>query len=318
MSAAAVLVTGGAGFIGSHVCAALCAAGRSVVVLDDLSTGNEANLAGLPVRWVRGSVTDPAAVAAAMQGVRGVVHLAALPSVARSLERPLDTHHACATGTAVVLHAASQQRARVVYAGSSSAYGNQDVLQKHEALREDPLSPYAAAKLAGELYCRSFARVYGLEVVVTRFFNVFGPRQPADSPYSGVVAAFCRAMLAGKPVRIDGDGGQARDFTYVEDVVAGVLACLDGRSVGCRTVNLAYGQSTTVLELHRCRLPCSRRRGPGTFVTRWPTPRPRKPNSVSLRGSVSPKDCSARSRGTGNKPAGAARHERCRPRRWPR
>jgi UDP-glucose 4-epimerase len=222
-----------------------------VVVLDDLSTGNEANLAGLPVRWVRGSVTDPAAVAAAMQGVRGVVHLAALPSVARSLERPLDTHHACATGTAVVLHAASQQRARVVYAGSSSAYGNQDVLQKHEALREDPLSPYAAAKLAGELYCRSFARVYGLEVVVTRFFNVFGPRQPADSPYSGVVAAFCRAMLAGKPVRIDGDGGQARDFTYVEDVVAGVLACLDGRSVGCRTVNLAYGQSTTVLELHR-------------------------------------------------------------------
>jgi UDP-glucose 4-epimerase len=245
-----VLVTGGAGFIGSHVCAALTAAGRQVVVLDDLSTGNADNLRGLDVAFVRGSVADASAVQQAMVGVGKVVHLAALPSVARSLERPLDTHHACATGTATILHAAAQQRARVVYAGSSSAYGNQDVLHKHEGLREDPLSPYAAAKLAGELYCRSFARVYGLSVVVTRFFNVFGPRQPADSPYSGVVAAFCRSILAGRPVRIDGDGGQARDFTYVEDVVDGVLKCLDGDSSGCTTVNLAYGQSTTVLDLY--------------------------------------------------------------------
>jgi nucleoside-diphosphate-sugar epimerase len=155
-----------------------------------------------------------------------------------------------------VLQAAVSARARIVYAGSSSAYGDQEVAKKHEALREDPLSPYAAAKVAGELYCRSFARVYGLPVVVTRFFNVFGPRQPADSPYSGVVAAFCRALLAGRAVRIDGDGDQARDFTYVEDVVAGVLQCLDADTNGCETVNLAYGNATTVRELYAelCRL----------------------------------------------------------------
>jgi UDP-glucose 4-epimerase len=245
-----VLVTGGAGFIGSHVCEALCRQQRDVVVLDDLSTGAADNLADLHVELHRGSVADPAAVAQAMRGVHKVVHLAALPSVARSLEEPLATHAACATGTATVLDAARRAGARVVYAGSSSAYGDQDVRDKHEGLRESPLSPYAAAKLAGELYCRSFARVYGLPVVVTRFFNVFGPRQPADSPYSGVVAAFCRGLLAGRAVRIDGDGGQSRDFTYVEDLVQGVLQCLDAGTSGCETVNLAYGQATTVRELY--------------------------------------------------------------------
>ena len=245
-----VLVTGGAGFIGSHVCAALRRAGREVVVLDNLVTGDRENLRGIDVAFVEGSVAVAADVERAMQGVKKVVHLAALPSVARSLERPLDTHEACATGTVQVLHAAHRHGARVVYAGSSSAYGNQQEQHKHEQLREDPLSPYAAAKLAGELYCRTFARVYGMDVVVTRFFNVFGPRQPADSPYSGVIAAFCRRLLRGEPVRIDGDGGQARDFTYVEDLVAGVLRCLDADSTGCETVNLAYGESTTVLELY--------------------------------------------------------------------
>jgi UDP-glucose 4-epimerase len=150
----------------------------------------------------------------------------------------------------MVLDAARQRGARVVYAGSSSAYGDQQAPSKREDLREDPLSPYAAAKLAGELYCRAFARVYGLQVVVTRFFNVFGPRQPADSPYSGVIAAFCRALLDGRPVRIDGDGLQSRDFTYVEDVVAGVIQALDADSGGCVTVNLAYGSSTTLLDLY--------------------------------------------------------------------
>ena len=245
-----VLVTGGAGFIGSHVCELLCGQGRDVVVLDDLSTGDRANLAALPVELVEGSVADAGAVARAMRGVARVVHLAALPSVVRSVERPVDTHHACATGTLQVLEHARQAKARVVYAGSSSAYGDQEVLRKHEGLREDPLSPYAAAKLAGELYCRAFARVHGLQVVVTRFFNVFGPRQPAHSPYSGVIAAFAAALLEGRPVRIDGDGGQARDFTYVEDVVAGVVQCLDADSAGCETVNLAYGQSTTVRNLY--------------------------------------------------------------------
>ena len=246
-----VLVTGGAGFIGSHLAAALLGRGRRVTVLDDFSTGRRENLDGLrgDLEVVEGSVADAARVGAAMRGVRAVAHLAALPSVARSIERPLDSHHACATGTLVVLVGARQQQARVVYAGSSSAYGNQDAPAKHEALREDPLSPYAAAKLCGELYCRSFARVFGLPVVVTRFFNVFGPRQPADSPYSGVVAAFCRALLQDRAPRIDGDGLQSRDFTYVEDVVEGVVKALDADTTGCETVNLAYGQACTVRDL---------------------------------------------------------------------
>ncbi|MCA8953882.1 MAG: NAD-dependent epimerase/dehydratase family protein [Planctomycetes bacterium] len=250
-----VLVTGGAGFIGSHVVEALSRAGRPVTILDDFSTGRRENLrdleaVGAEFDLVEGSIADAAAVERAMRDVTGVVHLAALPSVARSVERPLDTHHACATGTITVLHAAALQKARVVYAGSSSAYGNQQAKFKQEDLREDPLSPYSASKLAGELYCRAFARVYDLRVVVTRFFNVFGPRQPADSPYSGVVAAFCRALLRGEAPRVDGDGLQSRDFTYVEDVVDGVLRCLDGETRGCVTVNLAYGQATTVMALY--------------------------------------------------------------------
>ncbi|MFN9333579.1 MAG: NAD-dependent epimerase/dehydratase family protein [Planctomycetota bacterium] len=245
-----VLVTGGAGFIGSHVVEMLERSGRDVTVLDDLSTGKRANLDGRKARFVHGSILDPVAVADAFTDVDRVVHLAALPSVARSVERPLDSHQACATGTLMVLDAARQRGARVVYAGSSSAYGDQQAPSKREDLREDPLSPYAAAKLAGELYCRAFALVYGLQVVVTRFFNVFGPRQPADSPYSGVIAAFCRALLDGRPVRIDGDGLQSRDFTYVEDVVAGVIQALDADSGGCVTVNLAYGSSTTLLDLY--------------------------------------------------------------------
>tara|TARA_R110002072_G_scaffold302758_3_gene488502 strand:+ start:8197 stop:9153 length:957 start_codon:yes stop_codon:yes gene_type:complete len=245
-----VLVTGGAGFIGSHVCEQLCREGRDVVVLDNLVTGFRENLAGLDVTLVEGSVAKYDDVEKAMAGCNKVVHLAALPSVARSLERPLDTHEACATGTANVLQAANLGGARVVYAGSSSAYGNQEAKQKHELLREDPLSPYSASKLSGELYCRTFARVFGMNVVVTRFFNVFGPRQPADSPYSGVIAAFCRGLILGKPVRIEGDGGQGRDFTYVEDLVTGVVQCLDADSTGCETVNLAYGDSRTVLDIY--------------------------------------------------------------------
>ena len=245
-----VLVTGGAGFIGSHLCQRLCQEGREVVVLDNLCTGQRENLDGLDVELVEGSVAVADDVARAIRGVEQVVHLAALPSVARSLERPLDTHEACVTGTVQVLNAAREVGARVVYAGSSSAYGNQQEKQKHEALREDPLSPYSAAKLAGELYCRTFSRVFGLNIVVTRFFNVFGPRQPADSPYSGVIAAFCRNLILGKPVRIDGDGGQARDFTYVEDLVGGVVQCLASDSTGCETVNLAYGSSQTVLDVY--------------------------------------------------------------------
>jgi UDP-glucose 4-epimerase len=246
-----VLVTGGAGFIGSHLVRRLLAAGRSVTVIDDFSTGRRTNLDGVEgdLEIVEGSVTDAVAVQRAFANSKHVVHLAALPSVARSLETPLDTHHACATGTAQVLFAAKQHGARVVYAGSSSAYGNQQEQWKHESMREDPLSPYAAAKLAGELYCRSYARVYGLPVVITRFFNVFGPRQVPDSQYSGVVAAFCFSLLRGQQPRIDGDGTQSRDFTYVEDVVEGVEKALFATTTGCEIVNLAYGQSITVRDL---------------------------------------------------------------------
>ncbi len=245
------LVTGGAGFIGSHLVRALLARGDAVSVLDDLSTGKESNLEGVagPLTFHRGSVADAAAVERAIDGCRGVFHIAALPSVTRSVSHPVESHHANVTGTVTVLHAAAKCGARVVYAGSSSAYGDQEAPAKHEMLREDPLSPYAATKLAGELYCRSFAKVYGLDAVVTRFFNVFGPRQTADSPYSGVIAAFCHALLHGRSPRIDGDGRQSRDFTYVEDVVLGVLCAMDARTKGCEVVNIAYGSSITLLEL---------------------------------------------------------------------
>ena len=278
-----VLVTGGAGFIGSHVCERLCSQGREVVVLDNLVTGARANLDGLGVTFIEGSIAEAGVVARAMEGVNKVVHLAALPSVARSLERPLDTHEACATGTVTVLDAARRAGARVVYAGSSSAYGNQQERSKHEELREDPLSPYSAAKLAGELYCRTFARVFGLDVVVTRFFNVFGPRQPADSPYSGVIAAFCRKLILGEPVRIDGDGGQARDFTYVDDLVSGVLRCLDGDSCGCETVNLAYGDSTTVMDVYEQLCAFTREQAPDTRI---PDPEMAPPRTGDVRHSL--------------------------------
>jgi len=249
------LVTGGAGFIGSHLVERLLGQGFSVTVLDDFSTGRRDNLAGIAeplrarLRVVEGSVTDPAAVAAAAADCAGVFHLAALPSVARSVEKPIESHAANSLGTIVVLDEARRARRKVVYAGSSSAYGDQDAPRKHEALRENPLSPYAATKLAGELYCRTFARVYGIPVVVTRFFNVYGPRQVADSPYSGVIAAFCHALLYGRRPRIDGDGSQSRDFTYVDDVARGLVAAMRATTTGCEVVNLACGGSHTVLEL---------------------------------------------------------------------
>jgi UDP-glucose 4-epimerase len=247
------LVTGGAGFIGSHLVEALLRRGDAVYVLDNFATGKRENLAALPggegLQPIEGSVADPAAVARAADGVRGIFHLAALPSVSRSVEAPLDSHENNVTGTVVVLDHARRHGIKVVYAGSSSAYGNNDAPSKREDLRESPLSPYAAAKLGGELYCRSFAQVYGLATVVTRFFNVFGPRQTPDSPYSGVVAAFCLALLRGRSPRIDGDGLQSRDFTYVDDVVRGVCAAMDRDVAPGSVINLACGASHTIREL---------------------------------------------------------------------
>jgi UDP-glucose 4-epimerase len=250
------LVTGGAGFIGSHLVEHLLHRDCTVVVLDDYSTGRRDNLAALPpaggrLEVIEGSITDPPTLARAAAGAAGIFHLAALPSVGRSIEAPLDSHAVNALGTLLVLDRARRTGSKVVYAGSSSAYGDSDAPSKHEDLRENPLSPYAASKLAGELYCRAFANVYRLPVVVTRFFNVFGPRQVPNSPYSGVIAAFCHALLHGRRPRIDGDGTQSRDFTYVEDVVRGLLAAMRTPTTGCQVVNLACGGSHTLLELLR-------------------------------------------------------------------
>lgn len=251
MSGSRFLVTGGAGFIGSHMVTELLARGRPVTVLDNFETGRRSNLEGLSgdLDVVEGSVADAPSVEKAFRDVRSVIHLAALPSVTRSVEAPLESHHANVTGAAMVFDAARNAGARVTYAGSSSAYGEQEAEQKVETLREDPLSPYAATKLAGELYCRSFSRVYGLPVVITRFFNVFGPRQVADSPYSGVIAAFCHCLVHQRAPRIDGDGSQSRDFTYVSDVVDGVLLAAESSHEGCHIVNLACGKSYSVKQL---------------------------------------------------------------------
>lgn len=251
------LVTGGAGFIGSHVCDRMLSMGYGVTVLDNFSTGKRENLEEVlrahpegDLTVVDGSITNPDEVETAFQGVSGVVHLAALPSVVRSVEAPVESHENNVTGLVNVADAARRRDLRIVYAGSSSAYGEQDVQHKHEELREDPLSPYAASKLAGELYLRSFARVYDQTYVVTRFFNVFGPRQVPDSPYSGVVAAFCFSVLNNKAPRIDGDGTQSRDFTYVGDVARGVVDALTkDLPKGCHTVNLAGGGNQSVNEL---------------------------------------------------------------------
>jgi UDP-glucose 4-epimerase len=247
------LVTGGAGFIGSHLVDALVAQGQRVRVLDDFSTGLRENLAqhrNLDI--VEGSLTDPAAVAKAAAGVQVVYHLGALASVARSVEAPLISHAACATGTLNVLDAARKAGVRrVVYAASSSAYGG---ASSEDGQTEDTplkaLSPYAAAKLAGELYMQAFTATYTLETVRVRFFNIFGPRQRADSPYSGVIALFIAAMTADKPPTVHGDGLQSRDFTYVTNAVQALqkAAGAPKQAVG-EVYNVGTGSSVSVLDL---------------------------------------------------------------------
>jgi UDP-glucose 4-epimerase len=246
------LVTGGAGFIGSHLVEGLLGAGWQVRVLDDFSTGNPANLAHLGdrVQLVRGSVADPAAVREAVAGCEVIFHLAALPSVVKSVEEPVLVHEVTATGTLHVLDAARRHGVRrVLYAASSSAYGDQPGTSRTETDQLLPLSPYAAAKLAGEHYCQSFSAVFGLETVRLRFFNVFGPRQDAKSPYSGVIALFIDAMRASRTPTIFGDGKQARDFVYVANVVEALMRAAEAPRVSGNVYNIGNGQSTTVLEL---------------------------------------------------------------------
>ncbi|MEX1041973.1 MAG: SDR family oxidoreductase [Pirellulaceae bacterium] len=246
------LVTGGAGFIGSHIVDALLERGDQVVVLDNLSTGNRDNLPldHPKLTFVEGSVTDPGAVSAAVWGVDTVFHQAALASVPLSVERPLDTHLHCATGTLNVLNEARKCGVRrVVYAASSSAYGDLPGLAKRETDLPAPLSPYAVAKLTGEHYCQAFYHTYGLETVGLRYFNVFGPRQDPDSPYSAVIPIFITLLLSGRPPVIFGDGQQSRDFTFVQNIVRANLNAAAAPGVAGKSINVANGKSTSLLVL---------------------------------------------------------------------
>ncbi len=249
-----VLVTGGAGFIGSHLVEHLVARRARVRVLDDFSTGRRENLAPWLGRIdiLDASVTDPKACARACVGVDFVLHQAALPSVQRSVANPRLTHEVDATGTLNMLHAAwSAGVKRFVYAGSSSAYGDTPTLPKREDMAPSPRSPYAVAKLSGEQYALVFPWVFGLETVVLRYFNVFGPRQDPDSPYSAVIPLFIGSALRGEAPVINGDGEQTRDFTYVDNVVdANLRACLaPAEGVVAEVFNVGCGERITVARL---------------------------------------------------------------------
>jgi UDP-N-acetylglucosamine/UDP-N-acetyl-alpha-D-glucosaminouronate 4-epimerase len=247
-----VLVTGGGGFIGSHLVNRLLTEGHEVRVLDNFSTGNLANLDGLvgEVEIVEGDIQSYERASHATRGCDLVFHQAALPSVPRSVQDPLTSTASNVTGTINVLLAARDAGVqRVVYASSSSVYGANPDLPKHEGMTTLPISPYAVAKLAGEGYCRAFGEVYGLETVAIRYFNVFGPRQDPRSQYAAVVPNFIAAMLRGDRPTIHGDGEQSRDFTYVENVVNANLLAADATDVTGRVYNVACGERVTLNEL---------------------------------------------------------------------
>jgi len=247
-----VLVTGGAGFIGSHLVAALAEGGARVRVIDDLSTGHRENLEEIdgPFDFIHASLVDEEATRRALEDVELVFHEAAIPSVPRSVANPAETHVACVDATfSLLAHARERGVRRVVYAASSSAYGDQPQLPKEEGMRPDPLSPYAVAKLVGEYYCQVFTRNYNLETVSLRYFNVFGERQDPGSQYSGVISRFISALLTGEQPVIYGDGEQSRDFTYIANVVdANMRAAQTTKGVG-EIINVANGRRITLNEL---------------------------------------------------------------------
>ncbi|MEP7338248.1 MAG: SDR family oxidoreductase, partial [Acidobacteriota bacterium] len=246
------LVTGGAGFIGSHIAEALVKRGDRVRVLDNLSTGKRENLAHIAgeVEFIEGDIRDYETTLRAMEEVSVVFHEAAIPSVPRSVKDPQLNHDNNVNGTFNVLLAARDAEVkRVVFAASSSAYGETEVLPKQEEMRPSPLSPYAVAKLVGEYYCQVFTRVYGLETVCLRYFNVFGPRQDPSSPYSGVISKFITTLLNGRAPVIFGDGEQSRDFTYIDNVVAANLSAAEAPAAAGQVMNLGLCERTTLNQL---------------------------------------------------------------------
>lgn len=245
------LVTGGAGFIGSHIAAALAARGDDVRVFDNFSTGKHSNLAQVPqVEIVEGDLRDRAAVARAVNGMNYVLHLAAMVSVPQSMSDPVSTDAVNVTGTLHVLEAARQAGVRrVVLASSCAVYGDNDELPLKEISQTRPLSPYAASKLTGEILCQTYYRAYGLPTVCLRYFNIYGPRQDPNSEYAAVIPKFAQRLKAGQPPTVFGDGTQTRDFVHVSDVVrANLLACERDGAIG-QVLNVASGRGTSLLDL---------------------------------------------------------------------
>ena len=246
------LVTGGAGFIGSNLVRHVLARGDNVRVLDNFSTGKRENIEEVAsqIELVEGDLCDAEKVRQAVDSVDYILHQAALPSVPRSVELPLESHASNTTGTLMLLQAARDGKVRrLVYASSSSAYGANETLPKQESMRTEPMSPYAVAKLASEHYCLIFHKLYGLETVALRYFNIFGPRQDPNSPYSGVISQFIDALASNKTPVIFGDGGQTRDFTYIDNVAqANLAACHSKKGVG-RVFNIGCGQRFSINQL---------------------------------------------------------------------
>jgi nucleoside-diphosphate-sugar epimerase len=245
------LVTGGAGFIGSHLAEELVRRGHRVRVADSLITGKRSNLDHVPgVEFLEGDLADLPFAERAVDGVEYVLHQAAIPSVPRSVKDPIASHRANVDATVNVLVAARDARVkRLVFAGSSSAYGNTPTLPKHEDMPPNPLSPYALQKVVGEQYLQMFTRLYGIETVSIRYFNVFGPRQDPGSPYSGVISVFATALLENRSPTIYGDGGQTRDFTYVANVVDGVLRASEAPGASGEIINVATGGRISLNQL---------------------------------------------------------------------
>lgn len=252
MARSNILVTGGAGFIGSHLASRFTELGHAVRVFDNFLTGKRDNIAHLSTKidLVEGDLRHAEECQRACHGMDVVFHIAALPSVPVSLERPVESHECTATGTLNLLLAARANKCkRVIYAGSSSCYGNTEVSPKHEALTPAPLSPYAAQKLLGEHYMRVFHECWQMETLTTRYFNVFGPRQDPKSQYAAVIPAFITAMLSGQRPTIYGDGRQTRDFTYVENIVHAYMLALDAPKLAGQVINVACGNQISLLDV---------------------------------------------------------------------